>query len=171
MANPKIFTIKESEKQIKRLLKSSSPMLCTRLKALLVFKQYEATGIPKRVASLLVGVDQNSIQTWRSAYITGGIDLMLSHKNTGYKPSKISTEQEAALAIKLSNPNNGIVGFVELLDWFNTTYNVDINYKTFHGFIVRKFQAKIKVARKVHIKKDETAVAAFKKTSVKSAKK
>jgi len=41
-----------------------------------------------------------------------------------------------------------------------------VNYKTFHGFVVRKFDAKIKIARKVHAKKDPEAVDAFKKTSV-----
>ena len=37
--------------------------------------------------------------------------------------------------------------------------------------MVRKFEAKIKVARKMHIKKDVEAGEAFKKTSNKSAKK
>jgi len=63
---------------------------------------------------------------------------------------------------KLDNPNNWIVGFVELLDWFNTTFDTNIKYKTFHGLVVRKFSAKIKVARKVHLKNDEQAVATFK---------
>ena len=64
-----------------------------------------------------------------------------------------------------------MVGFIELLDWFNKTFKTDINYKTFHGFVVRKFDAKIKVARKSHIKKDVQAVEAFKKTLSKSARK
>jgi CBS domain containing-hemolysin-like protein len=64
-----------------------------------------------------------------------------------------------------------IVGFIELLDWFDKTFQTNINYKTFHGFVVRKFKAKIKVARKTHINKDVQAVEAFKKTSVKSVKK
>jgi hypothetical protein len=37
--------------------------------------------------------------------------------------------------------------------------------------VVRKFNAKIKVARKTHVKKDDLAVEAFKKTSNKSVKK
>ena len=97
--------------------------------------------------------------------------MLMSHSNKGYKPSKINSEQEQALKEVLSNPNNGIVGFVELLEWFNKTFQTNINYKTFHGFVVRKFKAKIKVARKSHIKKDAQAVETFKKTSDKSAKK
>jgi hypothetical protein len=73
------------------------------------------------------------------------------------------------LQLQLNNPANGIAGFVELLDWFNQTYNTAL--KTFHGYVVRKFVAKVKVARKTHIKKDTEAVAAFKKTSGRAAKK
>ena len=97
--------------------------------------------------------------------------MLMSHSNIGYKPSKINSEQEQAIKEVLNNPYNGIVGYIELLDWFNKTYETSINYKTFHGFVVRKFNAKIKVARKSHIKKDAQVVEAFKKTSNKSAKK
>lgn len=64
-----------------------------------------------------------------------------------------------------------MVGFTELLDWFNRTFQSAIKYKTFHGFVVRKFNAKIKVARKTHLKKDVQAVEDLKKTSNRSAKK
>ena len=97
--------------------------------------------------------------------------MLVSHSNIGYKPSKISDKQEQALKEQLNNPHNGIVGFIELLDWFNKTFQTNINYKTFHGFVVRKFKAKIKVARKSHIKKDIQAVEVFKKTSNRSVKK
>lgn len=171
MASPKIFKIKESESDLKKLIKSCNPMIAKRLQALLIFKRHEEDGISKRLVSDQVGVNHNSIQTWRSAYIKGGIELLMSHSNIGYKPPRITKNQEHALSKQLNNPLNGMVGFVELLDWFNTTFKTEINYKTFHGFVVRKFKAKIKVARKSHVKKDDEAVEAFKKTSVKSAKK
>jgi transposase len=171
MSAPKLFTIKESESEIKKLMKSNPPMIAKRLHALLIFKKNETTGISKRVISQEIGVNHNSVQSWRSDYIDGGIKLLMSHSNIGYKPSKINAEQEQALKKQLHDPHNGMVGFVELLDWFNTKFNTDINYKTFHGFVVRKFEAKIKVARKSHIKKDEKAVDTFKKTSIISAKK
>ena len=104
-------------------------------------------------------------------YIEGGIELLMSHFNVGYKPSQINEEQEQAIKKQLNDPHNGMVGFIELLDWFNKTFQRDINYKTFHGFVVRKFKAKIKVARKTHIKKNEQAVDAFKKTSSRFVKK
>ena len=171
MSLPKIFKIKESESELKKLMKSSTSMIAKRLQALLVFKRHQATGISKRLVADEIGVNHNSVQTWRSQYIEGGIKLLLSHSNIGYKPSKINDEQEQALKKQLNDPHNGMVGFVELLDWFNKTFQTDLNYKTFHGFVVRKFNAKIKVARKAHIKKDVQAVEAFKKTSSKSVKK
>ena len=171
MSAPKLFSIKESESEIKKLIKSSTPFISKRFQALLVFKQHEKTGISKREVADEIGVNHNSIQTWRSAYISGGVEQLKHHLNTGYKPCLITASQEVVLKNKLEDPNNGIIGFVELLDWFNTTFDADIKYKTFHGIVVRKFEAKIKVARKVHVKKDEQAVEAFKKTSIRSAKK
>ena len=171
MSSPKTFKIKESESELKKLMKSSPAMIAKRLRALLLFKQNQEIGISKRVVADEIGVNNNSVQTWRSIYIQGGIELLMSHSNIGYKPSKINEEQEQAIKEKLNNPENGMVGFIELLDWFNKTFKTDINYKTFHGFVVRKFEAKIKVARKTHIKKDVQAVEAFKKTLSKPAKK
>ena len=171
MGAPKTFIIKESDNQIKKLMKSSNAMIAKRLHALLIFKRNEESGISKRLVADEIGINHNSVQTWRTLYIKGGIKMLMSHSNIGYKPSKITYEQEQALKEKLNDPHNGIVGFIELLDWFDKTFQTNINYKTFHGFVVRKFKAKIKVARKSHIKKDEQAVEAFKKTSVKSVKK
>jgi transposase len=171
MSAPKIFIIKESEIEIKKLLKNSQQLIAKRLQALLVFKRNEERGISKRIVADEIGVNHNSVQNWRNLYIEGGIKRLMSHSNKGYKPSKISYEQEIALKEQLNNPNNGMTGFKELLNWFNKTFQTSVNYKTFHGFVVRKFDAKIKVSRKTHIKKDNQAVEAFKKTSVKSVRK
>jgi transposase len=171
MALPKIFRIKESEGEIRKLIKSNNTMIGKRLHALLVFKQHEQTGISKRAVADHVGVDQNSVQTWRTVYIDEGIKGLMTHANTGYKPSKINSTQEKALKKKLGDPSNGMVGFSELLDWFNAAFKTTINYKTFHGFVVRKFKAKIKTARKSHVKKDQASVDAFKKTSANAANK
>jgi transposase len=171
MSSPTTFRIKESESDIKKLIKTSNAMIGKRLHALLVFKRNESVGISKRQLADEVGVNHNSIQTWRASYMEGGIKALMTHANRGYKPSQINKQQEKALKMKLSDESNGIVGFNELLDWFDKKFKTEINYKTFHGFVVRKFKAKIKVARKSHVKKDPEAIEAFKKTSGKHAKK
>jgi transposase len=171
MSLPIIFVIKESLSEIKKLQKKSSSMITQRLRVLYMFKEYEHTGIAKRTVAEVIGVNQNSVQVWRSLYISGGIELLTKHGKVGFKPSVFTAEQALAIKTQVNNPKNGFVGFVEFKKWFDDTFNTTINYKTFHGFVVRKFQAKIKVARKVHVKKDEEKVIAFKKTLVPSAKK
>jgi transposase len=171
MASPKTFIITETLAEIKTFIKKSQPFIAKRLQALLLFKKHEHTGVSKRVVAASLGVDHNSIQTWRSLYIEGGIEKLMEHSKKGNRKSVITPAQNQTLKAVLHNPKNGIVGYVELLDWFNTEHKTDINYKTFHGYVVRKFQSKIKVARKSHDKKDPEAVEAFKKTLVANAEK
>lgn len=171
MSYSKVFTIKESVAEIRKLQKASTKIISKRLQVLQVFKRNEAEGISRRTVADEVGVNHNSVQTWRNLYIKGGIEALMSHNNKGYKPSKINSEQENVLKTILHNPENGFVGYIELQTWFNQTYKTDIQYNTFRGFIIRKFKSKIKVARKYHAQKDQEAVDAFKKTSIKSVKK
>lgn len=65
MVTAKIFPIKESVSDIKRLKKKSTPIIATRLQVLLILKHHEATGISKREVANNVGVNHNSVQTWR----------------------------------------------------------------------------------------------------------
>jgi len=171
MSYSKIFTIKESIAEIKKLQKASAKIISKRLQVLLIFKRYEVGGVSKRTVADEAGVNHNSVQTWRSLYIKGGIEELMTHNNKGYKTSKINSEQEAVLKNIMHDPENGFVGYVELQTWFNETYKMDIQYNTFREFLIRKFKSKIKVARKYHSKKDQEAVDTFKKTSIKSVKK
>jgi hypothetical protein len=69
MAGIKKMIIKETEKEIKKLLKESNPFIGQRLRVPLVLKQNEKEGISKREAAKLAGVDPNSVQNWRTLYI------------------------------------------------------------------------------------------------------
>ncbi len=57
MSVPKLFTIKESENKIKKLIKSSTPIISKRFQALLIFKRHEKTGISKREVVDEIGVN------------------------------------------------------------------------------------------------------------------
>lgn len=145
-------------------------MLAKRLQALLVFKQHEQEGISKREVAERTGVDPNSVQTWRSAYIQGGIDGLLAHGRVGFKPSMIEPHQEVELRAKLHDPQNGLRGYVELVAWFNAHFGTEIKYKTLNQYVKRHYKASSKTARKSHVRKDKEALEAFKKTSVLSAR-
>jgi len=164
MANPKSIIIKESIPILGKELKNISLFLRPRLLMLIELKKNGEVGISKRDLAQIVGSNHNSIQTWRKLYETGGLVKLLSHGKIGFKPSVISPEEHEGLKSILSDSANGIQGYKELNEWFKNTYNRAIPYTTLTGYCIRHFSTKIKVARKSHVKKDENAVEAFKKT-------
>jgi transposase len=171
MSAPKIIQVKEDLKYLRTLLKSSSEFIRPRIMMLLEIKKSGENGISKRALAELVGVNHNSIQTWRSSYISGGITLLLSHKKIGYKPSLITAQEREAIDRKLKDPKNGLRGYTELLRWIEQEYQKSIHYNTLYKYCVRNFGSSVKVARKSHVKKDPEAVEALKKTSRTSASK
>ena len=169
MAKPKQFVIKESLVQLRRLHGQSRPNMAARLRVLIVFKKHELTGISKKAVAQETGHDPNSVQDWRSAYIEGGLDKLLSHAMGGNRPSVISAEQEVVLREKIHDPRNGLQGYMELMRWFEERFGEPINYKTLNGYVNRKYHAQVKTARKSHVSKDPQAAEAFKKTSPSTA--
>ena len=171
MSYPKLITIKESEKEIKSLLTKTSPILAQRLRVLLILKQHELTGISKRNAATLAGVSANSIQKWRTIYLIDGIIGLMKHNKIGFKPSVFSLDERAKLEAKLNEPKNGLQGYVELKEMIRKEFGKEILYRTIVNYCVTNFHSSVKAARKSHIKKVETKVEDFKKTSHKSVKK
>ncbi len=171
MSSPKQIHIKESISELRKFQKSSIPMIANRIRVLIELKKHEATGISKRAIADIVGVNQNSVQTWRSLYVSAGIEAVLSYQKREGRPSVLSKEEHQRIEEKLKDPNNGLRGFTELQNWVEQELNKTILYNTLFKYSQRHFGAKVKVARKSHVKKDEEAVVAFKKTSVEFAKK
>ena len=163
MSKPKQIIINETEKEIKKQLKSCSVFLRPRLLMLIELKKNEQDGISKRELAKILHVNHNSVQKWRKLYEIGGIKKLLSHNKIGFKPSVISKEEHEALKTILSDPLNGIQGYKELVDWYQEKYNKTIAYTTLTGYCIRHFSTKIKVARKSHVKKEEEAGKSFKK--------
>lgn len=171
MALAKLFTIKESLPELRRLQKLSIPMIAYRIRALIEFKKSEESGISKREVAAIIGVNHNSVQTWRNMYIKGGIKKLLNYtKHTGRTPI-LTSQEHKKVESKLKDPRNGLRGYIELQTWIENEFNKPIKYNTLLKYSIRKFGSKVKVARKSHIKKDKEAVEAFKKTSVKNVRK
>jgi transposase len=170
MANAKNLIIKETEKEIKKLLKQSNPFIGQRLRVLLILKQNEKEGISKREVSKLANVDPNSVQNWRTLYINTGIEGLMKHKKTGFKPSVFNADEYQKLEAKLNDSQNGLQGYVELKAWLEKETGKVFKYNTLLYYCIRNFKSSVKVARKSHIKKDENQVNTFKKTLDESAK-
>jgi len=171
MAYAKVIIIKETEKEIKLLIKKSTPFIAQRLRVLLILKQHETTGISKREVSILAGVCPGSVQKWRTLYIRDGIAGLLKHNKIGYKPSVFTSSESLKIQKKLNSPENGLHGYVELKEWIRKELGKDVLYRTVVNYCVTNFHSSVKVARKSHIKKDVDKVEDFKKTLDKSAKK
>jgi transposase len=171
MAHAKILVIKETEKEIKKLLKKSTPFIGQRLRVLLILKQNEERGISRREVAKLAGVDPNSVQKWRTLYLNFGIERLIKHERVGFKPSVFNAIEHAMLETKLNNPQNGLQGYVELKDWIETETGKSFHYNTLLYYCIRNFKSSVKVARKSHVKKDQDQGISFKKTSDESVKK
>jgi transposase len=171
MAHSKKIAIKETEKEIKKLLKESIPFIGQRLRVLLILKQNEKEGISKRETAKLAGVDPNSVQRWRTLYLNDGIEGLMKHQKKGFKPSVFNPVEHKMLEAKLNDPQNGLQGYVELKNWIEKESGKTFNYNTLLYYCIRNFKSSVKVARKSHIKKDKNQEISFKKTSDESAKK
>lgn len=171
MASPKKIIIKESISELRKLQKSSIPMIATRLRALIEFKKHEEKGISKRDVADIVGVNHNSVQTWRRVYEQGGVEAILSYEKREGRPASFTKEEHLKIEQKLKDPKNGLRGYIELLDWVEKEFDRAFKYNTVLKYSMRHFGSKVKVARKSHVKKDEEAVSTFKKTLVKPAEK
>lgn len=170
MSSPKQIVVKETVAQLRNLQKAAIPMIANRIRVIIEFKKHEQTGISKRAVSDIVGVNHNSVQTWRSLYEQGGIEAILSYEKREGRPSGFTREEHEKMEMKLKDPKNGLRGYIELVDWAEQEFKKTFKYNTVLKYSMRHFGSKIKVARKSHVKKDDEAVSTFKKTSVKPAR-
>jgi transposase len=171
MAHPLSITVKESIKELRSLQRKHGELIGKRMQMLIEIKRHEKHGgLSKRALSDLTGINHNSIVKWRNMYLQGGIDVLLKHGRKGFKKSLFTEQEHKSIEKKLSNPTNGIVGYKELQQWVEQELNKPVLYITLLKYVQRKFGAKVKVARKSHVKKDKEAVETFKKTSVKSVR-
>ena len=161
MAILKLLKIKESETELKKLQRQQPPYLSIRIQMLLLMKRKDLHS--KRGLSDILGISANTVQSWKTMYDSGGIKKLLSYNRGGHKQPIIQGRNEKKILAKLSNPYDAPRSFKELQQWVDEHLIKDINYHTLNKHVKQKFKAKIKVARKSHVSKDEEAVLAFKK--------
>lgn len=114
----------------------------------------------------LVGVNHNSITSWRKKYESGGLPIVLQHKQGGKRRQVIDNTTHKAIKKRLTSPKEGFRSYKELQGWVKANYIEDIKYITVLKYVQQHFGAKLKMARKSHINKDDKAIEAFKKTAV-----
>jgi transposase len=168
MANALSITVKESLKELKILLKKSAPHHSSKIRMLIEIKKSDIA-LSKYDLADKVGVNQNSIQTWRTKYKNEGINGLLKDGRIGFKPSIINAVAHKKIELKLNAPEAAFTSYKQLHKWVEKHLIEGINYNSLRHYVKRHFGAKLKVPRKSHIRKDKEAVATFKKSSSESA--
>ena len=87
---------------------------------LIELKKEKGNAISKRDLAKRIGVDPNSITTWKRLYEQNGIEGIMSDGRIGFKSSLVSVEEHKKMEQKLKDPKNGIRGYVEFLEWVKT---------------------------------------------------
>ena len=164
MANALSVHVKESIQGLKVLLKKSLQHHSPKIRMLLAIKNSKVP-FSKNELGEMIGVNHNSIQTWRTMYIEGGITALLTHKKVGFRPSVITSTAHKKIEKKLNSPTEAFTSYKELQKWVDTKFLKGIKYTTINSYVKRHFGAKLKVARKSHIDKDPKAEEEFKKNS------
>ena len=169
MANALSITVKESLKDLRSLLKNSAAHHSPRIKMLIEMKRSDHA-LSKNALANMVGVNHNSIQTWRAKYQKGGISTLLKDGRIGFKPSIIQKSAHKKIELKLRSEDAAFSSYKQLHAWVEKNLIKGVNYNSLRHYVKRHFGASLKVPRKSHINKDKEAVSAFKKTSNKSVK-
>lgn len=118
--------------------------------------------LTKNYMGTALGVSSNSIQLWRRCYEQHGIDALLSDKRGGNKPAQISPVIHKKIEKRLNSPTEGFKSYKEAQDWINS-FGLKMKYQAVNKYLKRRFDVKLKVARKSHIHKDPADEAVFKK--------
>ena len=160
MARSISVQVTETAEHISSLLRKAPIHQRPRLKMLLLI----AKGI-STVATLAAktGVHRDSITAWKGRYASAGIDALLADDRGGDFRSGICAADKQKIKEKLSDPKDAFTSFGQAKEWINQELGTDKKYHAVNKYLKRNFGASLKAGRKSHVKKDEAAVAVFKK--------
>ena len=155
------ITVKETPDQLNNLLKKSADYIKPRIKMLLAVVN-GTTSTQELVVK--TKSNRNSISNWENTYRQKGIEGLLEDDRGGRRPAAINAKQKLQLQQKLSDPKGGFASYKEAMEWINKTFGLEMEYHAVNKYLKRNFKTKLKVGRKTHINKDDSAAALFKKT-------
>ena len=95
-----------------------------------------------------------------------GLDALLKISSGGPNYTKITETLHKELELKLNDSACPLLGYNDVVNWVKKEFDIDIKYNTLRTYMKRHFGSKLKVPRKSHYRKDEQAIAVFKKPSI-----
>ena len=157
--NRSLPEITESVPELKKRLRGESVgYKKQRLTALYLLQSGEAKN--RQQVAALIGVNRKTVGHWLDAYQAGGIDQMLYRRYPPGRSPLLSTAQLQALRAELDKPC-GFSSYGAIQQFIASTYQVEMSYKAVYSLVHDKWQAKLKVPRKSHEKKNEALTETF----------
>lgn len=150
MLQPLQICVKESLQEL-RLLQRRHPGKHKVMQMLIAIKKHGS--LSKDKLSAITGASDKSIHIWRKVYISGGMELLLKERRGGNKPGRITSAIHNRLAERLHNPKEGFRSFIEIQQWLQTEFGIEMQYHAVNKYVKRKFGARLKVSRKSHVQK------------------
>jgi transposase len=162
MSAPINIAVSESVEELKSVLSKTTDYLKPRVRMLLHITRglHISGGLAAKT-----GLSIPTILSYKKKYAAGGLEALLKESRGGDKRSGLSTDQKALIKTKLSDPKNGLRSYVEMQAWLKAELGIEKEYHALNKYLKRNFGTKLKVGRKSHVKKDEAAVAVFKKSA------
>lgn len=158
------FAIQESLEELKQLRqKTQDHRKKIRIQSLILSKENKIE-TRKEIAQHL-GIDKATLRRWKRSYIEHGLEGLLTIRSGGKRRCNISPNLHEALKEKLHNADDPFLSYAEAVTWVQKNYSQTIKYNTLRMYLIRQFKSKLKQPRKSHYKKDDEAIAAFKKTT------
>ena len=154
------IAVKESIAELKQLQKQH-PNKYKILQMLLILTKQGNTS--KKDLALLTGASDKSIQTWRTKYQKEGLAVLLKDTRGGNKIATITPIVNEKLAKRLSNPKEGFRSYIEIQQWLQQEFNIEMEYHAVNKFVKRRYGASLKVSPMCHVLKYPTDEVCFKK--------
>lgn len=145
--------ITESQEELEALLKANrNAQIHRRVHLLLLIRTGEVR--TRAEAAKHLRVHRNSIWNWLQLYENGGMERLLRIGQGAPAAEQKTLPGEVYQALQARLAENGFSnGYVEAQRWLKEAFGLDVPYKTVHGIVRYRLQAKLKRARPSHVKK------------------
>jgi transposase len=154
------ISVKEKLSEL-RLLQKQYPGKHKAIQMLILLRQKGL--LSKEDLATMTGASTQSIHVWRTKYRNGGVEALLQENRGGHKKAAITNKVHQTLSKRLNNPKEGFRSFIEIQQWLEKEFGIEMEYHAVNKYVKRKFGARLKVSRKSHVRKSPAAEAVFKK--------
>jgi len=164
MSRPFNLEITESEAELKKRLQHVRAAITKeKLQMLWWLKSGQVT--QQQEIGKRLGRDTSTVTRWLQKYRRGGLEELLQIRKAPGNERKIKGEVLADLQQQLQNPA-GFSSYGAIVEWLEQKHGLVVEYGTVYATVRYLLGAKLKEPRPQSHQQNESAVEAFKKTSV-----